>query len=179
MARLVGIAATYKAELSTSWPAGSRFCRVLCRESRVFGEHVESSGLGFSVALLSLVCLYSSQAGHVGTAMDILMSDGGLPSCLKHQSFPIHVDTVSGSMDFDGPRVSACPLGKVWASAITLEMFLRLGLHQIMCSKPGAVHMIGMCCNSFCQPILDCITGVGTLKAFLVLSCVGWPGPSI
>ena len=94
------IDATYRSELSTSWPPGSRFCKVLCWESRVFGEHVESSGLGFSVALLSLVCLNSSQAGHVGTAMDILMSDGGLPSCLKHQSFPIHVDTMSGSMDF-------------------------------------------------------------------------------
>ncbi len=116
-----------------------------------------SSGLGVRSLVWhsGIWAWHSSQAGHVGTALDILMHDGGLPSSLKFaQDFVLSLREYGF---YNGAGLSAGTFVKRCVSLLANgSFFLRLALHQIACSKAGALHMIGMCCNSFCQPTLEC-----------------------
>ena len=64
-----------------------------------------------------------------------------------------------GTLDFNEPAGFVCEPGclLLLVALLASDASLRLALNQITCSKSGALHLIGMKCNSFCQPLLACI----------------------
>ena len=86
-----------------------------------------------------------TEAGYVGACMDILLDNG-------HRTF----DFLSEAGFLLEAETALCDEGYLQAAtSVSSLIYARSALQAVRCCKRGALHVIAICCNSFCLPYLD------------------------